>query len=92
MQEQEYRTYLSGCNYIFQHYGIERQKQQLIQECAELIVALTKKDLENILEEMADVSVLFTQFTINPFYKRKIEKIALSKVKRQLERIHKEKK
>lgn len=47
------------------HYGLKVQKQQFIQELAELIVALTKNDIDNLIEEMADVQVMIDQFTIN---------------------------
>lgn len=84
-------NYYTGCNIIFRHYGIEHQKKQLIQELSELIVAITKNDLENIIEEIADVQVMLDQFKIgNPEIQRKSESIMLMKVKRQLERIHNE--
>lgn len=84
-------NYYTGCNIIFRHYGAEHQKKQLIQELSELIVAITKNDLENIIEEIADVQVMLDQFKIaNPELQRKSESIMLMKVKRQLERIHNE--
>ena len=84
-------NYYTGCNIIFRHYGAENQKKQLIQELSELIVAITKNDLENIIEEIADVQVMLDQFKIaNPEFQRKTESIMLMKVKRQLQRIHNE--
>lgn len=81
-------NYYTGCNIIFRHYGTENQKKQLIQELSELIVAITKNDLENIIEELADVQVMLDQFKIaNPELQRKSESIMLMKVKRQLARI-----
>lgn len=76
---------------ILKHYGLKAQKQQFIQELAELIVALTKKDIDNLIEEMADVQVMIDQFTINDVdLDLKMQEIQLAKVRRQLERIKKE--
>ena len=56
-----------------------------------MIVAITKNDLENIIEEIADVQVMLDQFKIaNPEIQRKSESIMLMKVKRQLARIRDE--
>ena len=50
-------------------YGITNQKIVAIEECAELIKALCKSlrgfaDLNNIAEEMADVSIMLDQMSI----------------------------
>ena len=55
MNEKDLNYYYIGCKFIIEHYGIEKQKIQLIQELSELITALTKGDLQNIIEEIADV-------------------------------------
>lgn len=92
MNKDEIKTYYTACNFIYKHYGEEAQKRQLIQELAELIVAITKNDLENIIEEMADVQVMLDQFTMaNRRIYDKMEFIQMQKVKRQMERIEKEK-
>lgn len=92
MEKTELINYYTGCKIIFSHYGEEYQKKQLIQELAELIVAITKNDLENIIEEMADVEVMLDQFKIEyQSINNKIDYVMLQKVKRQLDRIHKEK-
>lgn len=84
--------YAQNCAKIFNHYGIVEQRKQLIQECAELIVALTKLDRENIIEEMADVQVMLDQFTISlAGVGKQINEIREQKVQRQLERIENEK-
>lgn len=76
---------------ILKHYGVKAQKQQFIQELAELIVALTKKDIDNLIEEMADVQVMIDQFTINDVdLDLKMQEIQLQKVKRQLGQIKNE--
>ena len=87
----EYIIYGHGCRTIFNHYGIRVQKKQLIQELGELIVALTKSDLENIIEEMADVQVMLDQFKLsNKELDERIQKTKYEKVKRQLQRINEE--
>lgn len=63
--EVEYMTeYNDNLKRIFRHYGKENQKKQLIQELAELIVAITKNDTDNFIEELADVQVMIDQFTL----------------------------
>lgn len=92
MNEKDLNYYYIGCKLIIEHYGIEKQKIQLIQELSELITALTKGDLQNIIEEIADVQVMLDQFSIKyPIYDKKIGFIQLEKVKRQLGRIKEEK-
>ena len=46
---------------ILNHYGEEAQSNQYRQELSELTVGLTKKDDENIKEEIADVKVMTKQ-------------------------------
>jgi len=88
----EIENYYTACKIIFNHYGKQAQERQLIQELGELIVAITKGDLENIIEEMADVQVMIDQFTINsPYMDKKIINIQHDKALRQLMRIKKEK-
>ena len=92
MEKTELINYYTGCKIIFSHYGEEHQKKQLIQELGELIVAITKDDLENVIEEMADVEVMLDQFKINyPKINNKIDTSMLNKVNRQLRRIKEEK-
>lgn len=92
MEKTELINYYTGCKIIFSHYGEEHQKKQLIQELGELIVAITKDDLENVIEEMADVEVMLDQFKINyPKINNKIDAAMLNKVNRQLRRIKEEK-
>ena len=92
VEKTELINYYTGCRIIFDHYGEEHQKKQLVQELAELIVAITKNDLENIIEEMADVEVVLDQFKIaNRKINGKIDRVMLQKVTRQLDRIKQEK-
>jgi phosphoribosyl-ATP pyrophosphohydrolase len=91
MTEKEMIEYYKAETAILKHYGLKAQKQQFIQELAELIVALTKNDINNLVEEMADVQVMIDQFTINDIdLDLKMQEIQLAKVRRQLERIKNE--
>ena len=77
------------CRNIFDYYGIASQKNQLIQELGELIVAITKDNLENIIEEMADVQVMLDQFRLSqPDWRYQIDSIKQAKVRRQIERMN----
>jgi uncharacterized protein YabN with tetrapyrrole methylase and pyrophosphatase domain len=76
------------CRNIFHYYGVKNQKRQLIQEMGELIVAITKNNLENIIEEMADVQVMLDQFWLStPEWRSQIDSIKQEKVRRQIDRI-----
>lgn len=89
-EEREQMLYYASCRIIFDHYGIENQKLQFIQELAELIQAITKGDEENFVEELADVQVMIDQFVIsNPALDAKYQQIQLEKVRRQIKRINK---
>lgn len=82
------KNYENDCKTIYSHYGIYLQKQQLVQECAELIQAATKNDFENFCEELADVQVLIDQFLYcEPDIKAKVDSIKELKVNRQMRRI-----
>lgn len=86
---------------IFRHYGAENQLDQLIEECAELITAISKYkrnkswldriDLSyNIAEEMSDVMNLIQQFMlVDKDLFDLIEKIKAEKVTREISRIRK---
>ena len=75
---------------ILNFYGEKAQKGQLVQELAELIVGLTKNDLENIHEEIADVEIMLEQLKLfkNIDVKR-IEEYREFKLNRQMTRIEK---
>lgn len=49
---------------ILNFYGEEAQANQLVQELAELVVGITKDDIENIKEEIADIEVMMAQFCL----------------------------
>lgn len=73
---------------ILKFYGEEAQKGQIIQELAELIVGLTKNDLENIHEEIADVEIMLEQLKLfKNIDIKKIEEYREFKLNRQMTRI-----
>lgn len=73
---------------ILNFYGEEAQKGQIIQELAELIVGLTKNDLENIHEEIADVEIMLDQLKLfKNIDIKKIEEYREFKLNRQMTRI-----
>jgi len=84
---------------IIDHYGVEKQLDMLVEECAELIQAIQKnkrykdipgdgKALEDVIEEIADVKNIITQLEINDEYLAKnVDIITDYKVHRELSRI-----
>lgn len=81
-----------------EHYGYEPQSNMLIEEMAELTQAISKyrrdnskKNFDNIIEEIADVEVMLHQIKhllgINPKY---VEQIKIEKVNRTKENIARE--
>ena len=93
MTEENYKM----ASKIMEHYGAEKQKDVLIEECAELIQATEKtrrmKDApdftSNMVEEMADVFIMLLQFSsiMNEYWLKLFDVTLESKLKRQLERI-----
>ena len=84
---------------LINHYGIENQLNQLIEESAELVQAICKwkRDnksencigfLDNLVEELADVLNLIEQIKLSDAYLEDgINKIKDYKVNRELKRI-----
>lgn len=84
-------NYHIGCVEIFDHYGESKQLLQLIQECSELIKAITKGDRESFIEELADVCVMIDQITLKyPDIAKRLSEIKRYKVFRTLKRISQE--
>lgn len=90
------------CGEILKHYGILTQRQQLVEECAELIQAACKlqrgvfpDELEtaqhNFIEELADVEIMVEQMkqTLTPMEIDTFNRIETAKINRQLRRIEK---
>lgn len=73
---------------IVEHFGLEHQKIKLLEECAELLQGYFKKDPENILEEISDISVLVDQIALKVPIIKEIKK---NKINRTLLRIIEEK-
>lgn len=70
---------------IANYYGLDSQKDKLIEELAELIRALAKDDEDNIEEEMADVILMINQ--VKYLMGISIKDVFEYKIKRQLDRI-----
>lgn len=76
---------------ILKHYGEEHQIYKLIEEMAELTVALLKQDVNNIHEELADVEIMLGQLRLMKFYDESSKEVKkLFKLGRQLNRIDNE--
>ena len=89
--------------YIADHYGYDPQSRQLIEEMAELTVAINKAwrktfdavdklpnmdDEERIEEEIADVEIMLSQIKyLLGVEARELSRIVLSTLARQIERI-----
>lgn len=77
---------------IFNTYGKSHQVSKLLEEVGEFIETVMNEDKENMVQEMADVSVMLEQF--KAYYdldNEKIIEIMNKKIDRQLDRIEKEK-
>ena len=83
---------------LAEHYGLDWQCDKLVEEMAELIVAIThmkKKDenyekhKENFLEELGDVKILISEVEhlLNPPQKITLAESMSYKINREIERI-----
>ena len=80
---------------IIKHFGLSHQKRKFVEEGAELFEAITemqcspsRKNLEHIIEEMADTYVVWRQFA--EYYNIEIDEIltvAKAKAERTIARI-----
>jgi len=87
---------------IAKHYGINNQKEMAIEEMSELIQAIQKlkrcpmsvesyrKTLDNLVEEIADVTIMMYQL-MTLVNKRRVHEVMEQKLNRQLKRIEEEK-
>ena len=91
------------CKKIIEHYGISKQYRQLVEECAELIQAITKleraKEQQDdgviyvagcgVREEIADVTIMLEQIKSTPLLgsEKSLNRLIEYKLNRQLERI-----
>lgn len=80
---------------IAEHYGLKKQLNHTMQECGELIAAISrrldnpciKEYQDNLLEEIADVKNMLMQLEILTGEKKRIERIQIEKIERQIGRI-----
>ena len=68
-------------------HGLYNQRDKLVEELSELLVAITHDYLGNILEEMADVSIMIDQMTYLYDAEEVVEKLVEQKIERTLERM-----
>ena len=68
---------------IADHYGKGIQQLKLIEECGELIVAVAKGEDKNIIEELADVSIMLEQVVYLMNCKKKFKMAKAMKINRQ---------
>ena len=85
---------MEQCGEIVKKYGFINQREILIEECAELIQAISKlkrngkKTSRNFLEELADVEIMVEQMKQGLSYEERLEFVDVQelKIKRQIAR------
>jgi NTP pyrophosphatase (non-canonical NTP hydrolase) len=75
-------------NDIADNYGYEHQRIKLIEELGELTSAVARNDIDNIVEECADVTIMIQQVLY--LLKKNTHSTIVSKVERQERRIENE--
>lgn len=73
---------------IFNNYGQNHQTSKLLEEVGEFIETVMDGDKKNMIQEMADVTVILKQFQY--YYgisDEEIEEVMKQKIERQLKRI-----
>lgn len=73
---------------IFNNYGQNHQTSKLLEEVGEFIETVMDGDKKNMIQEMADVTVMLKQF--QHYYgisDEEIEEVMKQKIERQLKRI-----
>ena len=78
------KKYEDGIQYIADAYGLGNQREKLIEELSELLVAVTHDDRENISEEMADVRIMIDQVAYLMDIRPEVEGYVKSKIDRTL--------
>lgn len=76
--------YEGEIRYIADTYGLGNQREKLIEELSELLVAVTHDDRENISEEMADVRIMIDQVAYLMDIRPEVEGYVKSKIDRTL--------
>lgn len=81
--------------YIADFYGLEQQLRQTQEECAELIVAISKafrgEGYNDVTNEIADVEIMCEQIKYILSVSKAVDKVKQSKIERQLKRTEIEK-
>lgn len=83
------------CGEILKHYGFNNQREILMEECAELIQAVSKlirndaKTSDNYIEELADVSIMLEQMkqALSDTEKQAYTNVINRKLERQINRM-----
>ena len=83
----EKEKYEAAIRRIADAYGLYNQRDKLVEELSELLVAITHDYFGNTLEEMADVRIMIDQMTYLYDAKDVVEKLMEKKIKRTLERM-----
>lgn len=78
------KKYEDGIQYIADAYGLGNQREKLIEELSELLVAVTHDDRENIAEEMADVRIMIDQVAYLMDIRPEVDGYVKSKIDRTL--------
>lgn len=91
------KTYTKKLLRILDAHGLQRQCWQLIEECAELIIAVCKfwrddvdesaKDKKHIVDELADVRIMTDQIALAYGVVDQVDERIRYKVERELGRI-----
>ena len=95
-------TQRQKCRAIFEYYGIQSQRRQLVEECAELIKAVSKFERacesgdfraarDELLGEIADVKIMIAEFETGFFGSEAVSAEVDRKLGRQARRIRDEK-
>ena len=86
----------SRYEFIARHYGYEAQREQLVEECSEAILAVqklkrhgSKENFEALEEEVADVLIMATQMRLL-MSTSTIDRIVKQKLQWQIQRIKEE--
>lgn len=79
---------------ILFHFGAHYQKNKIIEELSELIIAVSKNDRKNIVEEIADVEIMLFQlkmiFAIEKLEIDNVKKLKIEKVLQFIRKVRNE--
>ena len=85
---------MNPLDYISDHYGLEAQLEQTVEECSELIKAIQKykrypneESLKDVLEEIADTEIMTSQIKLLTGGNATVCEFKEYKINRQIDRI-----